>query len=178
MGKLFGKRPDRTGEIERRIQRQLKAGERLVAGVHVQRPGTNFAAMAGGASGAVGATMGLPPRIPDQDPAERERWLAEVTAVGAGDRAGRAIQLIVALTTHRLLLIRCGRVGGRPREVMVAWPVAQVESIEVPRNGSTLVLNIARESLTLELPLAHKFLPDVYRRLPRLLDEVRSADAQ
>ncbi|HLV58307.1 MAG TPA: hypothetical protein VKY81_05480 [Natronosporangium sp.] len=77
--------------------------------------------------------------------------------------------LAVALTPSRLLLVRRSRLTRRPREVVAAWPVLEVDRVEVPRNGSTLTIHRAGAALSLEPPQAHRSLPDVYRDLPERL---------
>ena len=49
-----------------------------------------------------------------------------------------------------------------------------VDRIVVPRGSSTLRIVRGETELLLELPLAHKFLPEVYRELPAILDRARA----
>lgn len=166
----MGKRPDDTARIAKRIAQHLEPGERVVAAVHLQKPGTLEAGMQVGASAAVGATMGLPPRFPDGDPGEERAWRDETTGAGLDEEAARKAHWVyLVLTSSRLLLIRRSRfLRWRPREVIAAWPLREIERIEVPRNGSAATIHHRAGALTFELPQAHKFLPQVYRDLPAL----------
>ena len=170
MGRLIGKRPDDTRPIAKRVARYLEPGEEVLAGVHLQQPGTMSAELQTGASAAVGATMALPPRLPDGDPEQERTWRRQADAAGLEEATvKRAHWVYLVLTSSRLLLLRRSRLlRWQPRELIAAWPVEEIERIEVPRNGAGLTIHHAGGSLTLELPQAHKFLPQVYRDLPAI----------
>ncbi len=171
MGRLMGRRPDPTRSVSRAVRRLLVPGEPVLAAVHVQRPGVFRASLLAGASGAIRGAIGstLAPRVPDDDGA-REAWLTEAKEFGlARDIAEKSAYLTVVLTPGRVLLMRRSPLTLRPKEVIAAWSVLDIERIEVPRNGSRLILHKADTSLAFELPQAHKFLPDVYRELPARL---------
>lgn len=170
MGRLMGRRPDPTPHVARAARRLLAPGEPVLAAVHVARPGTGQAELLAGASGAVrGAIQStLPPRIQGDD--GFDEWLRQATGFGlAPDIARKAIHLTVVLTPGRVLLVRRSSLTRRPKEVIAAWSVLDIDRIEVPRNGNRLTLHRDGASLTLELPQAHRFLPDVYRDLPARL---------
>jgi hypothetical protein len=168
MGRLMGRRPDPTLAIARAARRHLGPGEHVLAAIYAQRPGTLRAGLSGGASGAVGATAGLPPRLPDDE--DQGPWLRDAAQIGLDDAmARRTIWLAIALTQSRLLLLRRSRLTRRPREVIAVWPLRDVDRIDVPRNGSVLTIHRAGAALRLDLPQAHRFLPEVYRDLPTRL---------
>ncbi|MFP4513836.1 MAG: hypothetical protein ACLFRV_12885 [Acidimicrobiales bacterium] len=167
------RRRDPTPAITRAARDHLLPGEEVVAGVHVQMPGTNGAAMSGAASGAVGATLDLPPSVGHSDDEGVQRWRSAAVAMGVDPEAARRmIWSALALTTSRLLVLRRSRLSRRVVGAGAAWPVGEVE-IVVPRQGSTLTIHRRELSLPFELPTAHKFLPEVYRELPERLAEVR-----
>ena len=90
MGRIFGRRPDRTAAIARGVKDILAPGEVVVAGVDVQTPGTLGAAMQGGASGAVAGAVGVPMTFSDaSDADDGVADPAEVQAdVDAGSETG------------------------------------------------------------------------------------------
>lgn len=168
------RRRDPTPAITRAVRDHLSPGEEVVAGVHVQMPGTNSAAMTGAVSGAVGATVDLPPSLGDSDDEGVRRWRGAAVAMGVDPEAvSRMIWSALALTTSRLLVLRRSRLTRRVVGVAAAWPVGEIE-VTVPRQGSTLTIHRGEMTLPFELPNAHKFLPDVYRELPQRLAEVRA----
>lgn len=178
MGKFFGKRPDRTTQIARAIASELTPSESVLAGVHVQRPGTTASAVAGGASGAVAGALSAPMTFPDGGGAGADTWRREAEQAGSdSDGVAKAIWLILVITTERVLLIRRSRLSGRPKGILAEWPLSHVEGIRVPRNGTSVHVVLQGTSLELELPLAHGFLPDVYRKLPALLQQARKESA-
>lgn len=169
MGRFWGRRPDQTEKIGRAIRHHLDGHETVIAGVHVQSPGTHAAGLAGGVSGAVAGATGTPFSTSGLDSAEHDRWEQEAARTNVDARSTRrAVNMYLVLTDRRLLLVRRSRLTGRAREVLAEWPLAEGGAIRVPRNAQALILEHAQGSLHLELPLAHKFLPDVYRELPRL----------
>ena len=171
---MTGRRPDKTNDIARRIQNDLTPGEQVLAGVHVQRPGTAAAGIEGAAAGAAaGALTGSHPTTLRGEDSSRD-WAAQLAAVGADPAAANTIRLILALTDRRLLLYVATRISGRPKEKVADWPLTQVDSVDVPRNGNTVKVTVAGTGLELELPQAHKFLPDVYRNLPKLHTAARN----
>lgn len=174
MGRFFGKRPDRTAEIARSISSDLEPGEIVLAGVQVQRPGTTASGMSGAVDGAVTGALGTAISFRDDDGKTVSEWQQAAGAAGAAtEKLTKAIWLILALTTQRLVLMRRSRLTGKPAGVLAAWPVDQIAAIRVPRNGDFIHVDLDGTTLTLELPQAHKFLPDVYRRLPELLARAR-----
>lgn len=173
MGRLIGKRPDDTRRIAGRIARYLEPGEQVLAGVHLQSPGTNAAAMSTATSGAASATVELPPTIGDGDPKKEREWRKQSGAAGIDEKtANRSNFVYLVLTSSRLLVVRRSRVlRWQPRELIAAWPLDAVERIEVPRNGDRITVHYSGGALTFELPQAHKFLPQVYRDLPSIHEE-------
>ena len=145
----------------------------MLAGVQVQRPGTLQAALAGGVSGATGTTPGLLPRLTDDD----RSWVRAAAEFGIDPAlAQRAIYLALVLTPSRLLLLRRSRLTRRVREPLAVRPVADVDRIEVPRGGRHPHDPPRRGGAAgLELPLAHRFLPEVHRELPALLARAQAA---
>src|SRR5690606_31737203 len=81
MGRLVGRRPDHTASIARALRSELAPGEQVVAGVYVQVPGVNEAAMSGGASGAVAAATGSGVAFRDVD-GDQPAWVAAAGAMG------------------------------------------------------------------------------------------------
>lgn len=174
---MVGKRPDKTDEIARRIQGDLKSGERVVACVHVQRPGTFSAEMEGAVGGAVtGAIGGSNPMSFRAEDGEHEGWAGSLAALGVQPSAAGVIKMVLALTDQRLLLYRASRLGGKPKDLLAEWPVDKVDAIEPPRNNQKLTVTIDGRQLSLETPQVPKFLPDVYGKLPKLLDGAKKAD--
>src|SRR5690606_16456922 len=178
MGTFFGKRPDRTAAIARSIASSLEPGETVLAAVHVQRPGTLASAMSGAASGAVAGALGTGVAFSGDGSAQTTEWRQTAERAGVdAECLQKAVWLILALTTRRLLLVRRSRLTGRPKGVLAAWPVHQVKALRVPPNGDTIDVELEGVTLALELPLAHKFLPDVYLQLPALLDQARAGSS-
>ncbi len=178
MGRILGRRPDRTTAIARAVEGRLEVGERVIAGVDVQSPGTIGAGIAGGAGGAVAGALDTGPTVSRGGSAPHDRWMREATAIDIDGRAAsRAVWMIMVLTTRRLVLIRRSRLTRRPREILAAWHLDDVDALRVPRGGSSITIAVGGVSLRLELPTAHRFLPDVYRELPRLFEEARGHDA-
>lgn len=178
MGRFFGRRPDPTPAVRRALRgRVLPADEDVLAGVYVQRPGTDQAARDVATSAAIGSSTGIHgATFSTQGGAAWDRWAQD--AVGphqAGAAAHRsAIWFVLAVTTKRLVLVRRSRLTRRPRDIFAAWPLTDVDRIVVPRGSSTLRIVRGETELLLELPLAHKFLPEVYRELPAILDRARA----
>lgn len=173
MGRLIGKRPDDTRRIAKRVARYLEPGEQVLAGVHLQKPGTLSAAMESGTSAAVGATMGLPPSFPDDDPKEKRGWDKETGAAGIdAETAKRTHWVYLVLTSSRVLIVRRSRMlQWQARELIASWPLEEIERIEAPRNRGHITVHHVAGSFTFELPQAHKFLPQVYRDLPAIHEE-------
>lgn len=170
MGLFFGRRPDRTASIARGVRGHLASGEEVIAGVHVQVPGTLAAGMAGAASGAQAGALDVAVTLSDAGGAEGARWRQEAAEVGYVDRRPSRGMLLLVLTTARVLLVHRSLFLGRALNLAGNWPIAAVDRIEVPSNGSSLKLRFTSGAdLILELPHAHRFLPDVYRALPQLL---------
>lgn len=181
LAKAFGRWADDTEKIARRIGHYLEPGESVLAAVFVQRPGTKSAAVRGGASAAVSAAVGAVSEIFASGSAPREDkrhqlWLRQAVAFGIDPQAaGRTIRLVVAVTTVRVLLVRRGYVTGGMHELLAAWQLTDIDRIDVPRNGNSLRLLRAGDELRCELPNAHRFIAQVYRDLPTIFDEARSA---
>src|SRR5690625_2451517 len=137
MGRFFGRRPDPTPTIRRALRRRFLAlDEKVLAGVYVQRPGTNHAAIGGAGNAGVSATTGVyAASSGGQD--EDGKWLEWGAA--AGNLPGvdpvvakRAIFLTLALTDTRLLLVRRSRVlRGRHREVFASWLLTEIDYLKV-----------------------------------------------
>lgn len=174
MGRLMGRRPDETERIARRAAQFLDVNERVIAGVYLQRPGTTEAQLEGGSSAAVTAAVGVTAYTIPGDDGPRE-WVQRLESFGVDPGvARRAIRIALVLTDSRLLLLRRGStLTWRLPEVVAAWSLSDVDEVRVPRNGSTLVLVAGGRELVLELPQAHKFLPQVYRDLPKLVAKHR-----
>ena len=176
MGRFFGRRPDRTQAIGRAARRHLTTDEQVIAGVDVQRPGTTSAALQGGTSGAVGSAVGnLPPTFTGGE-MEASTWVVEATAAGIDERqARRIVWASLLLTSSRLMVLRRSRLSGKVKEPIFEWPIDEVERIDVPRNGDSITIQLADRSIRFELPLDHKFLPAVYRELPKRLASVKAS---
>lgn len=174
MGRLWGTRPDPTARIARAVRRLLEADEPVLAGIDVQSPGAGTAGLAG-QSAAIGPAIGAPTTVEfSGGEEEHAEWLREAGAMGIDPvTAGRSVWMHLVLTESRLVLVRRSRLTRRPVDVVGAWPVADVSRVEVPRNGSTVTVHRGEDRLRLELALAHKFLPDVYRDLPARLAGVQ-----
>src|SRR5690606_35435438 len=136
MGRLFGRRPDHTAAIARSLGDDLLPGERVLAAVDVQTPGTLSAGLRGGASGATAAASGgLGVTFGTDDP-KRITWITEATSNGIDlDVARSLVWLAVALTSDRLIVVRRSRLSRRPAGIVVAWPLDEIQRIEVPRRS-------------------------------------------
>ena len=168
MVSVVGRGRDRTASIARAIGRMLEPGERVLAAVTLNSPGTNEAAMAGGASGGVAGALGAPVTFPPGQSRTHQTWLVESAAVGIDTAlAARTVALHLAITSRRVILVRRSRLLARPRELLASWPLAQAD-VKVPRGGSHVDVWVGEHRVRLELPKAHKFLPDVYRQLPKI----------
>lgn len=168
-------RRDPTESIARALRRFLEPEEGVLAAVAVQTPGTNAAAIEGAGSGAVAAAMDTGMSTSSAGAGKHAVWLEQAQRVGIDAKgASGATWLHLALTEGRVLLARRSRLTGRPRVLLAAWPVGDVDSLEVPRNGSSLTITVDGEPLRLELPRAHKFLPNVYRELPKRWERARA----
>ena len=180
MGRFFGRRPDPTPAVRRALRRRfLDLDEEVLAGVFVQRPGTNSAATSGAGDAGVSATTGVyAASSGGQD--EDGKWLEWGAA--AGNLPGvdpvvakRAIFLTLALTDTRLLLVRRSRVlRGRHREVFASWLLMEIDQIKVPSRGSTLSITRGSVDLVFELPLNLKFLDPVYVELPTIFNSAQT----
>lgn len=167
MARLAGRRPDRTGSIARRLRSRLGPGEEVLAGVDTLTPGSVAAGMAGATGGAHAAAVGSPVTPTDAGSEQHRTWMRQADRVGIDpELARRAVGVHLVLTSARLLLVRRSRLTGRPREILTGWPLDVIEAIDVPRRGQSVTITVDGEKLRLELPTAHKFLPDVYRELP------------
>lgn len=176
MGRFFGRRPDPTPAVRRALRRRfLDPGEEVLAGVHVQRPGTRMAQLSVGTSAGLGSAVASDsvtlPR------GGRREWEAAEPRLEGIDpaAAARTIWATLALTTSRLLLVRNSWVTRRPRQVLASWRLGDIDRIVVPRGGRSLSIVRRGEEVRFELPLDHRFLPDVYRELPALFDRARAA---
>src|SRR5690606_27193882 len=134
MGRFFGRRPDRTPAMARFRRSHLEPGERVIAGGGVETPGTAGAAQEGGTSGAVGAAVGnLPPAV-GRDDGQRAAGLDEATAMGIDPGIARSlVHCAVVLTSARLIVLRRSSLTRRLDRIAFAWPVEEVDRIEVPR---------------------------------------------
>lgn len=168
MGRLIGRKPDPTPAVAKAVRPHLEPGERVLAGVHLQQPGTTAAQMSGAAGGAVAGALETGVRFERETDPEHRTWREQAAAFGIDATvAQRAVFVSLALTTSRLLLVRRSRLTRRPREVIAAWPLAELDAIAVPRNATTLRVRRGADELTFELPHPHRFLAPVYRELPQ-----------
>lgn len=174
MGRFVGRRPDRTAAISRAVRDHLEPAEEVLAGVDVQVPGTHSAALHGGVSGATGAAAGgVPPSFRGGD-TSHARWLADATSMDVDPAvATRLVWAAVALTSSRLIVLRRSRLTRRVNGLVVAWPIGEIERIEVPRQGRRLTVHRRGRTLTFELAVDHRFRPAVYDELPLLLDSIK-----
>ncbi len=175
MGRIFGRRPDRTPAIARAVRGHLHPGEEVVAGVDVQSPGTNSAAVQGGASGGVaGATGSFAVNFSGGEKGHA-KWVAEATAMGIDPKtANRTVWACAVLTTSRLILLRRSKLARRMKEPLIEWPVHDIDRIVVPRQGQRLTIHVRDKALTLELAFQQKFRPAVYDELPQRLQAVKT----
>lgn len=181
MGQFFGRRPDPTPSIRRALRRRfLESGEEVLAGVYLQTPGTISAGIAGGTSAGIGSATGVHGATfsRGRDP-KVVKWEEEAVRLHAVDPgvAKRTIWVALALTRSRLLLVRRSAVLRRPREMFASWPLPEVDSIKVPRNGSSLRIVRGGAELKFELPNGLKFLSEVYAELPAMFERAK-ADAR
>lgn len=174
MTKLFRLR-DRTEAIAKALRGRLEPGERILAGVKVQTPGTRAAGAAGGGAAATASALSVGMTIPDAGSGKHRMWQEQAGRFGIDARlAGKSVWLYLALTNERLILVRRSYLTGRPDETLAAWPVRAIDSLAVPRNGSSATIKVGGEALRLELPKSQKFLPDVYRELPARWEAARA----
>lgn len=180
MGRFFGRRPDPTPAIRRALRRRfLDLDEKVLAGVYVQRPGTNSAALGGAGNAGVSASTGIYSVSWGSEDEDHE-WLE--WGMAAGNLPGvdpvvakRTIFLSVALTDTRLLLVRRSRVlRGRHREVFASWLLTEIDYLKVARGGNTLSIARGGAALVFEFPLSVKFLDRVYVELPALFDKAKA----
>ena len=158
MGRLVGVRPDRTDAIAKALRAQLQPGERVLAAVEVQTPG----------AGVQEESAGLQRK--------RELWREQVLELGIDSRHGeRPAWLYLALSDQRVIVAQRSRLTGGVRGLLGAWPLQQLTALEVPRSGTTATLAFGERELRLELPQAHRFLPEVYRELPARWAAARDA---
>ena len=181
MGRFIGRRPDETPRIARRVATHLNPGEQVLAGIYLQRPGTRSAAMGGGSSAAVtGAIGGHAFGVAGEDDHDRRRlgsWIEQCAALGVDEPAAkRTIYAALVVTDARALVVRRSSLTRRLGELVLASPI-DAAAVEVPRGGSELTLLVGGSPLRFELPQEHRFLPDVYRELPRLVADARAASA-
>lgn len=171
MGRLIGKRPDPTGAIAKAVRDHLDPGERVLAGVYVQQPGTLGAEMSGGVNAGLAGALGTPISFSREPDPEHLTWLEQTGRLGVDEGvAKRSIYLSLALTSSRLLVLRRSRLTRRTRELIAGWPLSEIDGLEVPRNREIIQVRVAGTVLTFELPHAHRFLPQVYRDLPKLFE--------
>ncbi len=177
MGRIFGRKPDKTRSIARFAARYLPDGEEVLAGVDVQTPGTWAEAMQASADAGVSAATGVYTfSVADDD--KRSGWQPEAGAAGIDPTvARRLVFATLALTPERLLLLRRSKPTRRLIDMVTQWPLDQIERIEVPRQSERLTIHFTDSSLTWELPFARKFLPAVYDELPKLLAEAKASRA-
>jgi len=175
---FFGNRADPTAKVARAVRRFLAPDETVLAGLHVQRPGTAAAELSGAVRGAVAGAVGNTTFVPGgaSDPKTNE-WLKHVGELGIDPKlAQRTLRMHFVLTDRRFLLIRRSRLTGRVREMLAAWPLSGLERIRVHRGSRDLRLTIAGvDDLRLELPNDHRFLPEAYREVPKRLAAARKA---
>lgn len=151
----------------------------MLAGVYVQRPGTNHATIGGAGNAGVSATTGVY-AASSGNKEEDSKWLKWGTAAEKLPGVDpvvvkRTIFLTLALTDTRLLLVRRSRVlRGRHRELFASWLLTEIDQIKVPRGGSTVSIARGSANLVFELPLSLKFLHRVYVELPSLFERVRT----
>jgi len=154
----------------------LAPDETVLAGLHVQRPGTFAAELIGGLNGAVAGAVGNSSFVSGgaKDPKTNE-WLNHAAELGIDPAlAQRTLRMYFVLTDRRLVLIRRSRLTGRPRELLATWPLIELERIRVHRGSRDFRLTIAGvDGLRLELPNDHRFLPGAYREVPKRLAAAR-----
>src|SRR5690625_997947 len=114
MGRFFGRRPDPTPAIRRALRgRFLAPDEEVLAGVLVQRPGTNRAALGSAGHAGVSATTGIYAASAGSRAEDREslEWGAAAGRLPGVDPvvAKSTIFLTLALTDTRLLMVRRSR---------------------------------------------------------------------
>lgn len=180
LAKAFGRWGDDTEKIARQISGFLDPGEEVLAAVYVQRPGTRSARIQGGASGAtagaIGADTGNFAFSIRDGAAEPATTGQKHGAAGVDPRRGReAIKLIFALTPARALLVGRSYLTGRVGDLLAAWPLREIEEVNVPQNGNSLRIVVAGTEVHCELPNDHRFIAQVYRDLPRIFAEARGA---
>lgn len=181
IAKAFGRWGDDTATITRRIAHHLAPEEEVLAAVYVRRPGTAGASLEAGTRGAISSAAGADGGVTSVRAARTDdpaflRWIRQAESFGLEAQvARRAIKLIVAVTSTRLLLLRQAYASGRVRELIAAWALSDIEKIAVPRGSASLTIYRAGSELRLELPNAHRFLAPVYRDLPNVVKKAQAA---
>lgn len=156
---------DITDRLARRLRDRYDPSERVLAGVALNAEGTMGASLAGGAK----ASTGVPGLAADGELADVRR---------AHEAAGiEGVRFHLLLTDARLLLVRRNALG-LTADTQLDVPVTEVAGIAA--SGRSHRVTIALEdgrTLELETLKAPKSLPPVYRQLPDLLAEAKSAHA-
>jgi len=172
---------DPTPRIAAALQRGVLAADEVVhLAVPVQRPGTFGAQLESGVRAGTSGALGTQVYSTKSDAVDTtgwNRWAAElVERHGADPQAARqAIRLYLALTDQRILVVRRHYLTGGPREVLISWPLADVDRVAVSAARQALTLTRGEAELRLELPKSLKHLPAVYRELPKALERLRRA---
>ena len=156
------RRRDKTSSIGRRVGHLLRPGEAVRAGVELSLPGRKAAQLAGAARSADGTYA-------HRDDPELVRSIEQARDLGI---EGQSFFLV--LTDARVLLVRRSAFG-RAKDAVVDVPLAEVDAIHARKQADRIDLSLVDgRTIKLEVPRAFKFLPLVYERLPRLLEEART----
>lgn len=156
----------------------LAPDEVLQVVVPVQRPGTYGAQLEGGVRAGTSGGLGTHVYSTKANPASAagwNQWAAElVTSYGVEPQAARkAIRLYLVVTDQRVMVIRRHYLTGRPREVLISWPLADVDQVGISAAQQAVWVTRGEAGLRLELPKSLNHLPAVYRELPELFQRLR-----
>lgn len=178
VGRFLGKRPDPTAKVTRAAGRYLEPEEQVFSALYVQQPGTATAEFSAAAGGASAGAAGIATSFNSSAGVDRKtaQWLKVTAELGVDPVvARRTLRMFFVLTDARMVLIRRSRLTLRPKELVGAWPINDVERIRVHKGSRDLRITLAASELRLELPADHRFLPDAYREVTSQLAAAKVA---
>jgi hypothetical protein len=123
---------DWAKKIEKSRGSDLYPGEHVEAGTYVQKRGALGKTIAWGAAGAVGAV------VAGKLASKQETVIAE-TGAAAQLPADAAV---LGLSAHRLMVFSHSKMSGKPKELVLAVPLADVAAITVEQKKLSYALEL------------------------------------